>query len=57
MILRKSIKLAEEIPEAQYLSLNRVFRRKACAYVYQAQIYIKQNNCLRESYKIAVPKK
>lgn len=40
----KSIKLAEEIPEAQYLSLRRIFRRKAYAYFYQAQIYIKQNN-------------
>ncbi|ROI04795.1 hypothetical protein EGI16_09055 [Chryseobacterium sp. G0240] len=40
----KSIKLVEEIPDAQYSSFNRMFRRKAYAYFYQAQIYIKQKN-------------
>lgn len=42
--IHKSITLVEEIPESQYLSFNRIFRRKAYVYFYQAQIYIKQNN-------------
>lgn len=40
----KSIKLVEEIPDVEYFSFNRMFRRKAYAYFYQAQIYLKQKN-------------
>lgn len=42
--ISKSIKLVEEIPDTQYLSFNRIFRRKAYAYFYQSQIFIKKNN-------------
>ncbi|WP_300687299.1 hypothetical protein [Chryseobacterium sp.] len=56
----RSIKLAEEIPEQQYLSFRRMFRRKAYVYFYQAQIYIKQKNTksalqfIDKAYKQAV---
>ncbi|MGU3374830.1 tetratricopeptide repeat protein [Chryseobacterium sp. M5A1_1a] len=46
----KSIQLIEEIPEDQYLSFNRVFRRKAYSYYYKAQIYLTQQNA-----KLALP--
>ncbi|MGU3374684.1 tetratricopeptide repeat protein [Chryseobacterium sp. M5A1_1a] len=59
----KSIKLVEEIPDAEYLSFNRMFRRKAYSYFYQAQIYLNQNNTksaiqfIDKAYKQAVIEK
>ncbi|WP_144428903.1 tetratricopeptide repeat protein [Chryseobacterium sp. StRB126] len=41
--INKSIQLAEEIPEKQYLSFNRMFRRKAYSYFYKAQIYNREH--------------
>lgn len=43
LYIDKSIQLAEEIPENEYLSMRRVFRRKAYGYYYKAQIYIQQH--------------
>ncbi len=41
--INKSIQLVEEIPENQYLSFNRMFRRKAYSYFYKAQIYNREH--------------
>ncbi|MBP2619617.1 hypothetical protein [Chryseobacterium jejuense] len=50
LYIDKSIQLAEEIPEYQYLSLNRMFRRKAYSYFYKAQIYNREHK-----EKLALP--
>lgn len=46
----KSIQLVEQIPENEYLSLNRMFRKKAYSYFYKAQIYNRE-----QKEKFALP--